>query len=64
MRLVGPSLADYIMDRLSTVLIKSIPPHLFFFNFFFTGQKYATVMHVLTAESSNYRLQLSLMFCT
>lgn len=60
MRLVGPSLADYIMDRLSTVLIKSIPPHLFFF----TVQKYATVMHVLTAESSNYRLQLSLMFCT
>lgn len=38
MRLVGPSLADYIMDRLSTVLIKSIPPHLFFFIFFLLGK--------------------------
>lgn len=31
MRLVGPSLADYSIDKLPTVLIKSIPPHLFFF---------------------------------
>lgn len=58
MRLVGSSLADYSIDKLPTVLIKSIPPHLIFF----TVQKYATVIRVLTAESSNYRLQLSLMF--
>lgn len=31
MRLVGPSIADYSIDKLPTVLIKSIPPHLFFF---------------------------------
>lgn len=39
MRLVGPSLVDYSIDKLPTVLIKSIPPHLFFF----AVQKCATV---------------------
>lgn len=60
MRLLGSALADYSIDRLPTVLIKPIPLHLLSF----TVQKYATVMHVLTAESGNYRLQPSLMFCT
>lgn len=31
MRLVGLSPADYSIDRLATVLIKSISPHLFSF---------------------------------
>lgn len=59
MRLVGLSPADYSIDRLPTVFIKSIPPP-----FIFTVKKYARVMRVLTVENGNYRLQLSLLLCT
>lgn len=60
MRLVGLTPADYSIDRLSTVLNQIYSATSFIF---FTVKKDA-VMQVLTAESSNYRLQLSLTFST